>query len=110
MAITDMDAMVKFYESVFDVRFAAHEMYGATLYQGGWIGLNLLFCPREIAQNTAEQNRHQFDIIVDDLDAVIEMVNSSGGEMMGEIAIQSDQKVASIKDPDGNSIVLKQQL
>ena len=66
MAITNMQKMLAFYSNVFQIEFTEKEMYGSHLYSGIWGELNLLFCPAEIAQNTAEQNRHQFDIEVSD--------------------------------------------
>jgi len=108
MAVTNMDAMLTFYKSVFNVEFEEQEMYGTKLYQGKWGQLNLLFCPAHIAQNTAKQNRHQFDFVVDDLDELIKQVELAGGELMGEITEDEGGRSIGVYDPDRNSILFKQ--
>jgi predicted enzyme related to lactoylglutathione lyase len=108
IAVTRMEAMLAFYSSVFGIKFQAKEMYGSTLYSGRWGQLELLFCPAEIAQNTATQNRHQFDIVVSDLDKTIQDAISNGGEMMSDIQIEGKTKSVGIYDPDRNSMTFKQ--
>ena len=108
MAITHMEAMLKFYSEIFNIKFEEMGMYGAKLYSGTWGQLGLLFCPAELAQNTATQNRHQFDIEVEDLDALQELVLNHGGELMGEVVEDERARSLSVYDPDNNSIVFKQ--
>lgn len=62
----------------------------------------------EIAKNEAQQNRHQFDIIVFNLAEMIEKVVEFGGEVIGVIAENEDFKSVGIFDPDRNSLVLKE--
>ncbi len=108
MAITEMDSMLKFYSNIFNIHFTEKEMYGSKLYSGTWGGLNLLFCPAEIAGNTAEQNRHQFDIVVPELPKLVQLVIQNGGTLMGEI-VEDDQSLSvGVYDPDKNSILFKQ--
>ena len=85
IAITNMEAMLSFYSNVFNIQFTEKEINGSKLYSGVWGGLNLLFCPAKIAGNTAEQNRHQLDIIVSDLTKTIQLTIKYGGKTMGEI-------------------------
>lgn len=108
MAITNMDAMLKFYSNVFNIDFQEKDMYGSRLYAGNWGGLKLLFCPAEIARNTAKQNRHQFDIIVPDLKLLIEMASKFEGKAMGDKHEDETSWSIGIYDPDGNSILFKQ--
>ena len=108
IAITNMKQMLDFYSNVFNVKFEAKKMYGTTLYTGVWGGLNLLFCPAEIAGNTAIQNRHQFDITVPDLQSIIGLATKHGGKLMGEIAEDRHSRSIGIYDPDNNSITFKQ--
>ena len=70
--------------------------------------VEILFCPASLAQNTATQNRHQLDILVDDLQSALENVSKLGGEVMGESQKTGSFNQIGIKDPDGNSIVLKE--
>ncbi|NAS31887.1 hypothetical protein GTQ40_12945 [Flavobacteriaceae bacterium R38] len=108
MAITNMEKMLSFYSNVFDIQFEEKEMYNSKLYTGIWGGLNLLFCPAEIAQNTATQNRHQFDIIVSDIQKTIYLAIQHGGETIGDIFEDASSLSIGIYDPDKNSITFKQ--
>ena len=108
MAITNMKEMVDFYTNIFNLQFEEKEMYGTKLYAGIWGGLKLLFCPAEIAGNTAKQNRHQFDIIVPDLQQLIELTTKHGGKPMSAIVENEHFWSVGIYDPDENSIVFKQ--
>ena len=108
MAITHMDEMLRFYSNLFLISFEEKEMFNTRLYTGKWGDLKLLFCPAEIAQNTATQNRHQFDIVVSDLASIIDLAKRNGGEIMGEIAETDNELSVGIYDPDKNSIILKQ--
>lgn len=108
MAITNMDEMLGFYSNVFQISFEEKDMFNTKLYAGKWGDLKLLFCPAALAQNTATQNRHQFDIIVNDLASSIELVKAKGGEIMGETAETDQELSVGIYDPDRNSITLKQ--
>ena len=108
MAITHMDEMLRFYSNLFLISFEEKEMFNTKLYTGKWGDLKLLFCPAEIAQNTATQNRHQFDIVVSDLAFIIDLAKMNGGEIMGEIAETDHDLSVGMYDPDKNSIILKQ--
>ena len=85
MAITNMQQMLDFYSNVFKIHFTEKKMYNSKLYSGLWGELNLLFCPAEIARNTAVQNRHQFDILVSDLQNTIELTTKTRRETNGRI-------------------------
>lgn len=108
LEVFKMDEMLAFYTNVFNIHFKVQEMYGVNLYAGNFDHLKLLLCPAELAQNKAKQNRHQFDIIVFDLEAILERVLDFGGEMIGAISETNDFKSVGIYDPDQNSMVLKE--
>jgi predicted enzyme related to lactoylglutathione lyase len=108
MAISHMDDMLEFYSGVFDIDFGEIDKYGSRLYSGQWGDLKLLFCPAEIARNTAKQNRHQFDVVVADLQDVIRSTRKHGGEVMGDIAEDNHSRSVGIYDPDRNSILFKE--
>lgn len=108
IAITKMEEMLRFYSKTFNISFSAIEMYGSKLYSGEWGELKLLFCPAEIAQNKAVQNRHQFDIEILDIQKIIEITKKYGGTLMGEMVEDDFSKSIGIYDPDKNSIVFKQ--
>lgn len=108
LAVTRMEEMLAFYKAVFNLEFDAQEMQSFTLYKTQWAGYSLLFCPASLAQNTATQNRHQFDLIVSDLDAVINAAKANHGELMQAPVQMDGVKSAGIYDPDRNSMVFKQ--
>ena len=107
MAVTNMPEMLDFYTAVFEIKFEEKDMFGSKLYSGKWGDLKLLFCPAELAQNKAEQNRHQFDIVVTDLDYVLKIAVGRGGKLMGEIQEDEKWRSAGVYDPDNNSILFK---
>ena len=108
IAITKMEEMLTFYENVFQIKFEEKAMFGSKLYAGVWGNLNLLFCPAKIAGNTATQNRHQFDIIVPNLQKTIEKATRFGGKTMSDIVEDDSSSSVGIYDPDNNSILFKQ--
>ena len=106
IAVVNMEEMSIFYNNVFDANFKTVEKYGITLYQGKWGNQALLLCPAEIAKNDAKVNRHQFDVLVYDLDKAIELVVDNGGKAGEETKDGLGRRVITVYDPDGNSIVL----
>ena len=100
LAVTNMQDMVKFYSKVFGLNFTATDIGDARLYSADWQGRRLLFCPAEIAKNTAKQNRHQFEFYVQDLDAIKKKIETSGGTIF-----DSTGNAISVYDPDMNSMV-----
>lgn len=108
IAVNHMEEMCGFYNALFGIEFQKQEMHGFELYQGKWGEMNLLFCPANLAQNTAKQNRHQFDIIVDDLDETIQLAKANGGELMNDPQSNEWGLSVGIYDPDHNSMVFKQ--
>lgn len=108
IAITNMEQMVYFYSELFGIEFTEKAMFGATLYAGHWGPFKLLFCPADIAQNTATQNRHQFDIVVPDIRLTIQLAKELGGTIMGELTEDETSLAVGIYDPDRNSIAFKQ--
>ncbi|MEM7486092.1 MAG: hypothetical protein AAF348_12865 [Bacteroidota bacterium] len=108
LAVVKMDDMLDFYSRVFKISFNRIQRFNTKMYQGNWDSLELLFCPAHLANNKAEQNRHQFNVIVDDIQKSINLVTANNGILIGEIS--KDESFLSIGcyDPDKNSIVLKQ--
>ncbi len=106
IAVTNMEEMVNFYREVFEVRFTKVPKYGGILYEGKFGGMKMLMCPAEIARNTARQNRHQFDIIVDRLDDYKQKIPENGGSLLEDVTENNDCYALGFKDPDGNSMVL----
>ncbi len=105
LAAFQIRAMKKFYSLVFDYRFVK-EVYDDTILYSGKIGeMAILLCPNELANVNAEQNRHQFEFIVSDLELISNKVIEGGGSLQGGITNTETGKSLYVKDPDGNSIV-----
>lgn len=102
-AITNMPAMVNFYNHVFQVDLQpVGEPQPLQFYRGTLAGVDVLFCPNEIAKVVAENTRHQLCLQVDDLQGTIDNAITHGGTQTSTI----ENGVAAICDPDGNSIEL----
>jgi predicted enzyme related to lactoylglutathione lyase len=104
LAVNDMPRMLKFYESVFGISFSERTEFGVKLYSGRWANLNVLFCPTEIAKNKATQNKHQFDILVKDLNSWMKKCTENEGVVFSEVVSSEGILSVSIYDPDKNTI------
>ena len=104
IAVTDMSAMRRFYDTVFDAGLHPISAYGTTLYEGQLAGLELLMCPNEIAGVEAQQNRKQLRIAVPDLDAITQRATVAGGSIRNQTA-----DLLGVVDPDGNTIEFVQE-
>lgn len=111
IAITKMDAMVAFYNGLFDAGLQPLEpMNGFQFYRGKLAGIDLLFCPNEIAEVVAERNRHQFRFVVNDVDALRLKAVQLGGSTLDDESVTPTTKSGSVSDPEGNTIELMQKL
>lgn len=99
IAVTDMPAMVRFYDALFDVGFAPVTAYGTTLYRGTLAGVDVLLCPNDVARVDARQNRKQLTFTVDDLDALAVRAERAGGSIVNRSA-----EALGVSDPDGNTL------
>jgi len=106
IAVNDMDAMVAFYNAVFDCGLSA--IPGTPFHAGTLFGVQLMLVPNSIVGINAEKNRIQFDVQVDDVDALLETVQANSGSLYDDRAETESVIVQGIKDPDGNSFVLTQ--
>jgi predicted enzyme related to lactoylglutathione lyase len=106
VAVTDMEAMVAFYNALFDAELKAHDPF----HMGRLGSLELVFCPNYIAEVNAEKNRIQMRFVVADIEAVVAQAEAAGGAAYGE-RYETDTFIGwGICDPDGNSIELIQPL
>ena len=111
IAAVHMEGMVRFYNAVFGAGLKPTVHIGAEQFYGGAIGdLELTLCPNAIAGVVAEQNRQQFRFEVDDIEAVVEKGLANHGSEINPIDEYKGAKVASLADPDGNTIEFVQLL
>jgi predicted enzyme related to lactoylglutathione lyase len=108
LAVFSMEAMVTFYRQIFGLIFRKEEMAGYTLFRAEVNGFDMLFCPAELAGNDASSNRHQLHLSVKDLAHLMEQVPKHGGSVLQEIVDHGLYREAAIRDPDQNSLVLRQ--
>lgn len=101
LAATDVLAMVEFYNRVFASGLEPLGDPGA-FYLGDFVGIELLICPNSVAEVDASQNRHQFRVVVANVDSTIRAALASGGTS-GDDDAHDGRRVASISDPDGNT-------
>ena len=112
MAISKVDPMLAFYTHIFNIKFEKRQGFDTVMYFAKWRGLKLLFVPVQLAgeEGALVQNKHQFDIIVADINQLISRVNRYGGKISGALIDDGIQKTIHAKDPDGNTFIFKQNI
>ena len=108
IAANNIVQMAAFYNAVFDANLTPFEAYGTTFFRGELQGYSLVLAPNEMIRIEADKNRIQFDFLVDNLREMVEDVLEAGGAFFRESGIVEDdgRSVASVVDPDGNTLVL----
>ena len=105
IAANNMEKMIRFYNAVFSARLKPTVHIGADDFYGGTLcGMELTLCPNTIAGVNAEQNRQQFRFEVADIDAVMAAGLANHGSEINPVDEYKGAKVASLADPDGNTI------
>ncbi len=103
-AITNMEAMVTFYNRVLDAHL--EPITDTPFYRGTIAGIDILFCPNEIARVEAQQNRQQFRFLVNNLGERLEQVTQHGGQILQTQMDQDGSRLVGVRDPDGNTLEL----
>lgn len=104
LAVTNVAAMVRFYEHVFGADFTRIEAYGTTLYESHAHALPIRLCPNDIAGVEAQRSRHQFELVAPDFAAALDRAREAGARV-GETALANGRRAATIVDPDDNTWV-----
>ena len=109
IAATKVEAMVAFYNAVLETNFQPIELFpGTTAYHGKLAGIPVLMCPNSVAQVDAKQNRQQFDFQVDNVQTTFAAALANGGTALQSTQEHNGAIIASVYDPDGNSMVFSQ--
>jgi len=108
IAVTDMEMMEKFYTAFFKIDFTKHEMGEFYLLTGKVEDIQIMLCPKEIAGIEVNQNNIQLRFAVENIEEVVKLGVEKGGAIIEDVQQQDDIKIASLRDPDGNSIELRQ--
>ena len=103
----NLEGMLTFYENVFNLSFQKIQINKGSIFIGTIDTIQLTLCPATIAGIEVKDNRHQLTFLVDDMLATIAKATQYKG-----IILQKAERVerflqASIRDIDGNSIILK---
>ncbi len=106
-AVGDMEPMVNFYSALLGVELNPVEMFERTLYAGRYEGIELLFCPRDLAGVEAGTNTIQLRFIVPDARVGFDRGKASGGLVISEPTRIGEGVHASLRDPDGNSLEIQ---
>ena len=105
IAATNMRQMARFYNAVFDAGLKATVHIGDAQFYAGKIGeLDLTLCPNAIAGVEARQNRQQLRFAVRDIEALMQRGLAVHGTEINPVDEYKGAKVASLADPDGNTI------
>ena len=105
----NMTAMLRFYNIVFGVHFQPSEVFaGHQTYLGSVAGIQTLLYPNALLQIEAKRNRHQLHFIVSDIHGIVAEALANGGTVLDELREAQGKLMASVYDPDHNSIVFVQ--
>ena len=105
IAAVNMKEMVRFYNAVFGAGLKETVHIGDQQFFGGALaGLEVVLCPNAIAGVDAAQNRQQFRFAVSDIDKVMQTGLANHGSEINPVDEYKGAKVASLADPDGNTI------
>lgn len=104
--VANAPAMVRFYEAVFEMKMQETDAGPYKFYIGKIPGFTTLqFVPEELSGIKFQQNRHQFNFRVKDLNQVIRTTLANGGTQQGEIIRNGKDRIFSVTDPEHNFIV-----
>lgn len=111
IAAVNMRQMARFYNAALDARLKPTLSIGDAQFYAGKVGeIELTLCPNEIAGVSAEQNRQQLRFEVADIEAVMRRGLACHGIEINPVDEYQGAKVASLADPDGNTIEFAQPL
>lgn len=108
IAVASLEEMAAFYAGVLGMEFAAVEVAGHELRSGRYGDLELLLCPRALAGVDADSNTVQVRFLVPNVTAAMEAGLSAGGSLLNEVAELGGVFHGALRDPDGNSVELRQ--
>jgi catechol 2,3-dioxygenase-like lactoylglutathione lyase family enzyme len=110
IAVDSMERMVAFYSTVLGIEFSERELFERKLYGGRFGDIELLFCPKDLAGVEANVNTIQVRFIVSDLNAAFAQGVNHGGVTISKPEMMNGQRHAALRDPDGNSLELKERV
>lgn len=106
----DLDRLLAFYQSLFGAtEFMRQPADGPIFYLGLRIGESELGLVADSGVDIDAAQRILLSIGVDNVDGMLDLVEPAGGQLLGPPNdMPWGQRVAHIKDPDGNAVNLTQ--
>lgn len=108
VAVDKMEDMVAFYGSLFNTSFQDLDLYGEKLFAGKIGDIEVLFCPKHIAGVDARINTIQLRFVIEDVEKALKVGLEKGGTLITDVQELDGHTHASLRDPDGNSLEIKQ--
>ncbi len=103
------EAMATFYEAVLGLLLRPITVGPFTLYSGQLSdGLTFVIAPQEMTGAQSDRNRYQLNFCVADVAKSYQAALEHGGKELEPIAQHGSEQLASVWDPDGNSLILLQ--
>lgn len=107
LSVDDSDQSAAFYQHTLGAKLKSMKMGEHTAYFGRLPdGIGLAIAPHAMTGVEARGNVFQLNFQVTDLEAAMKAALANGGTELEPIAEQGGTKTASVRDPDGNSLVL----
>ncbi len=108
IAVGSMEAMVTFYAAALGIELTPREMFERTLFMGRFGDVELLLCPRDLAGVDAAVNTIQLRFLVGDVAAAFARGVDAGGVPLNAPTLLEGAMHAALRDPDGNSLELRE--
>ena len=108
IACFNLEGMFTFYKNVFNISFEELKIPQGIIYNGFINEIQITLCPATMAGIEVKDNRHQLTLLVDDIKKILDYTILFKGSIMQELVESKDFLLTTIRDVDGNSIVLKQ--
>lgn len=110
LAATNTQEILEFYSRTLGLTFNEIKAYGTSLYSTRVNGIEVMICPNSIANVKADQARHQFEFVIDDLEKTLSVVEAIQGTEVHEMTKSGNSLLATVSDPDGNLVLFIQKL
>ena len=100
--------MVAFYEEAFGARFREVDTAGIASRFAEIDGITIKLVPIRASTDFEGYPSHQLGFEVDDIETIIRIAERHGGRSEGEIQVDGERRHGAVRDPDGNTIELYQ--
>ncbi len=110
IAIDNVEECIDFYSKVFGIEFEEYNLGNDFIYGSAIGDINIILCPKDVAGISADENNIQLSFFVENIIKSYQAAVISGGTVIEEINTAGNIKSCSLRDPDGNSLIIAQEL